>query len=131
MLQVVNGLLLRDGQILMALRAPDRPRYPNTWSFPGGGVEDGETLEEALFRELNEEIGIVPVNYELLKRIVTSEPESGQAITFHLFAIRNWKGEIDNLGSEHAELRWVPVSKAGAFPNLALTDYLQIFEALS
>lgn len=105
MKHVVNGLLFRDGRILMALRSPDRPCYPNSWSFPGGGVEDGETLEQALIRELYEEIGVSPVNCAFLKRIVTNEPESGRAITFHLFIVRDWSGEVSNLGSEHSELR--------------------------
>ena len=50
MVDIVNGLLLRDNQVRSANRL-----YPITWSFPGGNAEVGETLEQALTRELSEE----------------------------------------------------------------------------
>jgi ADP-ribose pyrophosphatase len=52
----VGGLLLRDGKVLLALRR--RPPEAGYWSLPGGRVEFMERLEDALRRELNEELGI-------------------------------------------------------------------------
>ena len=66
MVDIVNGLLLRDRQVLMARRSANRRLSPNTWSFPGGHVEEGETLEQALTRELSEEIGVSPKTARLL-----------------------------------------------------------------
>ena len=56
MTRVVMGLLFNDsGRILIAKRNP-RKRYGGLWEFPGGKVEEGETIEEALVREILEEL---------------------------------------------------------------------------
>jgi NUDIX domain len=60
MRNIVNGLLVRQGTVLLAKRSLHRKAYPGLWSFPGGHVEENEPLLEALARELREEIGIVP-----------------------------------------------------------------------
>ncbi len=57
MLQVVAAILTRNGRILICQRRADQ-RHPLQWEFPGGKVEPGETPEQALERELEEELGI-------------------------------------------------------------------------
>ena len=51
-----------EGQLLIC----ERWTVPGAWQFPQGGVDDGETLEQALFREVQEEIGLQPSHYQLL-----------------------------------------------------------------
>ena len=53
---VAAGILFRDGKVLLAQRASGT--YAGKWEFPGGKLEPGETPEEALRRELREELGI-------------------------------------------------------------------------
>ncbi|MFT3699516.1 MAG: (deoxy)nucleoside triphosphate pyrophosphohydrolase [Kofleriaceae bacterium] len=57
---VVAGLVLRDGQILITQRGPvqKQPELALKWEFPGGKIEPGEAPEQALVRELQEEIGV-------------------------------------------------------------------------
>jgi putative (di)nucleoside polyphosphate hydrolase len=53
----VAAILRRaDGKILVA----ERIHSPNSWQFPQGGVDDGENMQEALFREVQEEVGVPP-----------------------------------------------------------------------
>lgn len=51
------GLIDRDGRVLMTTRPPGRD-FAGLWEFPGGKVDDGETPEDALIRELQEELGV-------------------------------------------------------------------------
>ena len=56
---VVVGLVWNtQGELLFCKMSPDRGVFPGQWGFPGGGIEPGEQMEEALRRELREEIGI-------------------------------------------------------------------------
>lgn len=62
---MVGGAVLRDGRVL-ASRRTEPPRLAGLWEFPGGKVEDGESDEQALVRELAEELGVVAVVGERL-----------------------------------------------------------------
>ena len=56
--QVVCGALVRDGQVLLVHRNPNRRDYPNVWDLPGGHIEAGESELSALTREMHEELGV-------------------------------------------------------------------------
>ncbi|MVO16803.1 NUDIX domain-containing protein [Parasedimentitalea huanghaiensis] len=130
MVDIVNGLLVRNGQVLMARRCANRRLYPNTWSFPGGHVETGETLKQALQRELLEEIGIAPRSVMLLTRLYDRPQQDGTDVTFHLFIVEEWDKDPANLGDEHSELRWVQISLAAVLPDLAMASYRDVFTSL-
>src|ERR1700726_4811085 len=66
---IVNALFIRDGMVLLARRSPHRTTYPALWSFPGGHVEQDESLTDALIRELREEVGVVPTSFSFLTTI--------------------------------------------------------------
>jgi 8-oxo-dGTP diphosphatase len=57
MINVVGGIIRKDGKILIAQRGQHKS-LPGKWEFPGGKIEDGESPEQALERELLEEFGI-------------------------------------------------------------------------
>ena len=55
---IVNLLIEKDGKFLFTRQAPHAPRGAGKWFFPGGHIELGESLEEAVKREAKEEIGV-------------------------------------------------------------------------
>lgn len=70
MIEIAQALLFdRDGKLLIYLR-DDKPSipFPNHWDLIGGHVEAGETPEEALCREVREEIGFTPTAWQLFRR---------------------------------------------------------------
>lgn len=131
MADIVNGLLLRHGQVLMAHRAPTRVNYPDTWSFPGGHVEAGETLEQALGRELREEIGVTATDWRYLKRFTPTESDTQRPATFHFFAVDAWDGAPRNLGDEHVEIRWMALADAARMPGLTFPTYARLLTDLA
>ena len=90
---IVSALIFsKDGKLLMGLKDPSKGGvYPDAWHIPGGGVEEGETLEQALEREVQEEVGIsfggstiVPLS---VKRNGVSEKtlkETGERVLCHM-----------------------------------------------
>jgi 8-oxo-dGTP diphosphatase len=132
MRDIVNGLFVRNGTILLARRSPHRRAYPNLWSFPGGHVEKNETLDEALVRELREEVGVVPTKYTPLGSINDPNSEVGDAITYHMYSITSWEGgEPTIVGDEHTELGWFSLDAAVALRDLALEEYQPLFRKLA
>ena len=130
MRNIVNALLVSDDKVLLARRSPDRKAYPDRWSFPGGHVESDEKLEEALCREVSEEIGVVVLSYNFITRI--PDPNSTiETIFYHLYAVTAWEGEPAIANEEHSELTWFSLREAESLVDLALQEYRAIFAKLT
>src|SRR5690242_6835049 len=69
---VVAAIIVHDDRVFMTQRAPSQS-YPLTWEWPGGKVEAGEGLDEALTRELGEELGLMPHQFEILASFETRD----------------------------------------------------------
>jgi 8-oxo-dGTP diphosphatase len=99
---VAVGVLCRDDQVLIARRSADT-HLGNLWEFPGGKVEPGETIYEALIRELKEEIGVDMIHAEPLMEIPYRYPEKN--VLLHVFLVTDFNGEPE--GCEGQPLLWV------------------------
>ncbi len=96
--------ILRDGdRVLMGLRPADK-KYPLQWEFPGGKVEAGESLEEALRRELREELEIEVAGLGELRCDVSEYSDAG-TFSVHYFTVDSWSGELRNRA--FAKLAWI------------------------
>lgn len=130
-IEIAAGLLCRNGRILLGKRAAHRRSYPGVWDLPGGHVENGETAEQALVRELHEELGVTPVvGSELaLLHAPAMGDERGATLRMRVFQIMLWSGEPHNLlPEEHDEIGWFPLDEATQL-TLAHPDYPALFQA--
>ncbi|MEP0503632.1 MAG: (deoxy)nucleoside triphosphate pyrophosphohydrolase [Paracoccaceae bacterium] len=93
-----------DGRVLLAQR-PVGKSMAGLWEFPGGKVEKGETPEEALVRELNEELGIDTWESCLAPLTFASHSYEDFHLLMPLFACRKWKGTP--IACERQTLKWV------------------------
>ncbi len=100
--EVVAGILWRQGQYLAAQR-PAHAKHAGFWEFPGGKVEAEESLEQALARELHEELGIRIENPQYWKSVVHEYPE--RKVRVHFFHVCIFSGEPQ--GQEGQTVAWL------------------------
>lgn len=98
------ALIDADGRVLMA-RRPEGKTLSGLWEFPGGKVEQGERPEEALIRELKEELGINVEHSCLAPLTFASHTYPDFHLLMPLYVCRRWKGIPQAL--EGQELKWV------------------------
>ncbi len=110
MKDVTAAVIIRDGKVLVTLRAQGEA-HAGWWEFPGGKVENGETPEQCLRRELNEELGLDTLVGDKLAESIY-DYESG-AIRLLAYRTEITGGELRL--SVHEEARWVPASDLGNY----------------
>jgi 8-oxo-dGTP diphosphatase len=102
---VAAALILRGDEVLICQRRPDQP-LGSKWEFPGGKIEPGETAEEALRRELKEELDI-DATIDMRVAHVRHHYRSGGAVDLQFFLVREYSGEVVNLIFQ--DVRWCPL----------------------
>ncbi len=121
---VAAGILIDiEGRVLIT----DRSRasaMQEFWEFPGGKLASGESAEEALRRELVEELGIEITSCDHFHRLEHDYPEMRVAIEF--FLVRTWQGAPS--GIEGQELRWLRLSEIS--PEMLLPADAPVLELL-
>lgn len=116
--------ILADGQrILLGKRASTNQVCPNCWDVIGGHAESGESIVEALRREVHEELGITIRAFVSLGTMIEQRPAFGGPAEFHIYLVTRWDGQIAMLGDEHTELHWFAAQEACDLKDLAESGY--------
>jgi 8-oxo-dGTP diphosphatase len=135
-----------NGDFLLTSRPVGKP-WAGWWEFPGGKIEAGELPEQALVRELKEEIGIVPTMFQrwLHRRFdyPATHDSPAKTVQLHFFFVTQWGGEL--VPQEGQQLSWqaagkvsvapilpanAPIMQALALPSIyAITNMLEMGEA--
>lgn len=90
-LNIAVGIIRNSqGEIFITQRAADA-HMANKWEFPGGKIEAGESPEQALSRELQEEVGITPQNALFFDKLDYQFPD--RHITLWFWLVESWEGE--------------------------------------
>ena len=112
-LVVAVVLIDRDGRVLLSQR-PSGKSMAGLWEFPGGKVENGEVPEEALIRELNEELGIDTWSSCLAPLSFASHSYEDFHLLMPVFVCRKWVGSPTPM--EGQALKWVNRDKLKDYP---------------
>jgi 8-oxo-dGTP diphosphatase len=86
--------MVRENRVLICQRT-EKQAFALQWEFPGGKVEEGESLLAALVRELREELGIGAVVEREIATVQHRYAE-GLGVELHFFLVREFEGEIEN-----------------------------------
>ena len=111
----VGILISADGRFLLTSR-PAGKVYAGFWEFPGGKLESGETVEQALARELAEELGIAlnPADVQLWKQQMVDYPHALVRLNFCKVTV--WQGELHMREQQQAAWQSLPVSVSPVLP---------------
>ena len=106
------ALIDTDGRVLLSKR-PKGKTMAGLWEFPGGKVEKGETPEEALIREIKEELCLDISESCLAALTFASHRYSEFHLLMNLFACRVWRGVVK--AGEGQEIKWVQPMRLGDY----------------
>lgn len=122
---VAAAIVRQDGAILLARRPEGKP-MAGLWELPGGKIEPGESPEQALARELYEEVGIV-IDVHLLETLTfASHGEGAYHLLMPVFGVTHWQGEPK--AREGQELAFVSPDRLKDYPAPAAD--IPLFERL-
>ena len=112
--EVAVGVLIRaDGQFLLTSR-PAGKVYEGYWEFPGGKIEAGETVEQALRRELQEEIGIIIAAAQPWRVEMVDYPHA--LVRLNFCQVFEWTGELQMKEGQRFAWQGLPVQVQPVLP---------------
>ena len=122
-------LIGSDCKVLLGLRAPTKKVWPGHWHTIGGRVENGESLDDALIREVQEEVGVTPTQFRLLATVRERQPEIYGDALHSVYAVTSWRGgDPANICDEHTDLKWFSVSEMRLLTNMVDPNYPALAE---
>jgi 8-oxo-dGTP diphosphatase len=114
LVQVAVGVLVRADDAFLLTTRPEGKAYAGYWEFPGGKLEAGETVEQALRRELQEEIGITIQNCVPWKTERIDYPHA--LVQLNFCKVTQWLGVLQMLESQVFAWQQLPVTVMPVLP---------------
>ena len=114
MIEVSKAVIEKDGKFLLLKRASHSATYPEMWDFAGGKLEDDETPQESVIREVKEETSLDIEPGEAVKTAVHHKGKLSKPL-IHFFKSRLASGNV-HLSSEHSDFKWVTKNEMKTLP---------------
>jgi 8-oxo-dGTP diphosphatase len=114
LVQVAVGVLMRGDHAFLLTSRPEGKAYAGYWEFPGGKLEADETVEQALRRELQEEIGITIQDCTLWKTERIDYPHA--LVQLNFCKVTQWTGELQMLEAQSFVWQQLPVTVMPVLP---------------
>ena len=112
--EVAVGVLVQpDGRFLLTSR-PDGKVYAGYWEFPGGKLEAGESVAQALTRELHEELGIEALSVQPWKSELVDYPHA--LVRLNFCKVTSWRGELQMREGQSFAWQQLPVQMSPVLP---------------
>ena len=102
-IKVAAGLITNASNQILIAKRPKGVHVADQWEFPGGKIEEDESAEQALHRELEEELGIQLLKYESFMTFTHDYPE--KSVEFDIYKVTQFTGLPQAKQSQ--EIRWV------------------------
>jgi 8-oxo-dGTP diphosphatase len=109
----VGVLIALDGRFLLTTR-PAGKVYAGWWEFPGGKFEPGETVQQALARELHEELGITVAAVQPWQQAIVDYPHA--LVRLHFCKVLDWSGAFEMREGQAMAWQTLPVQVAPVLP---------------
>ena len=114
LVQVAVGVLIRSDDSFLLTSRPEGKAYAGYWEFPGGKLEVGETVAQALQRELQEEIGISIEDCDAWKTEQIDYPHA--LVQLNFCKVRRWSGELQMREAQLYAWQQLPVTVKPVLP---------------
>ena len=114
LVQVAVGVLIRSDDSFLLTSRPEGKAYAGYWEFPGGKLEVGETVAQALKRELQEEIGITIEDCDAWKVEQIDYPHA--LVQLNFCKVTQWRGELQMREGQQFAWQRLPVQVAPLLP---------------
>ena len=114
LVQVAVGVLIRSDDSFLLTSRPEGKAYAGYWEFPGGKLEVGETIAQALKRELQEEIGITIEDCMSWKTEQIDYPHA--LVQLNFCKVRRWSGELQMREAQLYSWQQLPVTVKPVLP---------------
>ena len=114
LVQVAVGVLIRSDDSFLLTSRPEGKAYAGYWEFPGGKLEVGETVAQALKRELQEEIGVTIEDCDAWKTEQIDYPHA--LVQLNFCKVRSWSGELQMREAQLYAWQQLPVTVKPVLP---------------
>lgn len=118
-----------DGRYLIVKRADHEIAHPGMWAFPGGKVEGRESIEEALRKEVQEEVGLKALPGKVLLKDAAFTRPDGQTVKVLSFLVEVESDDVQLDTRDFSDYRWVTAEELGDLNHVGIAEEIRQAEA--